>query len=159
MIWQEEMKRDAAKVAFPDFDLRDTDLVQLSTQWEPGWGGSYSFEPAAFRVTVTITRDGGLARNHTFENEAANRFFTALMRRASAKDVNALDVMIRIAKREAMRDPVVEAHFTEKLRTKFAALYENAMYYLSVSAEVRPRIHELVRQGQHGQPRNLRTGT
>jgi hypothetical protein len=154
MIWQEEMKRDAAKIAFPGFELEDMDLIGLAVRWDEGYSFEDSFEPTELVIAVWVTRAGDDPRRREYTNENAQSFFTALMRRMPQEDINALDVMTRIAKREALRDPLVRTSFTDDILESLKGVYDSAMRWLSVNDYTRAKVHELVENGKHGNPRN-----
>lgn len=92
MGWQDDMKRDAARVAFPDLELDDGDRVEIAGNWNEAWGYStYTFENAEFTFSVSVWRNnhpelGGsrCIRNHDYSNSEAQEFFVALMHAGSS---------------------------------------------------------------------------
>lgn len=95
MTWHDDMKRDAVKVAFPDWELRDDDAIEFNVSWDEGYSySSYTYEDPSFEISITVYRAGvrdqvpylrsceGTEYNN-FRNEEAREFFTKLMEEAS----------------------------------------------------------------------------
>lgn len=152
MIWQDEMQRDAVRIALPEWELRDDDQISVGFEHDDemdGCGdGCCHFEPPAFTVVVHIQRAGNFPREYKsreYKDQEAASFLHKLMRRENAENISLLDAMTRIAKREALRDAAVQRASTDASIRDAGVVYERAMYYLSVGEEVRAQIHELVR--------------
>lgn len=166
MIWQDEMKRHAVRIAMPDWELRDDDILSLDIGWEDEYddgscgdpdccGGGGEYEPEHFAVIVTAqTADYRHVKSREYKNEQANDFIAKLMRRESAENVNIIDVAQRIAKREALRD--IEVRAAEKRLGLATAkqVYDRAMHYASINDRTREVVHDLA-QRHGGSPTSI----
>lgn len=155
MIWQEEMKRSAVRVAFPDWILHSDDTILFSVYWEDGYNYSEdSFDSDRFVIAVQVNRSStGERRFATFENKNAGSFFSKLMRRADYEDVHKLTTMQRIAKREALADLEVQAKKKTLGLTQARDIYDTAMRWVNVSDAIREKVHHLAQQ-YDGKPSN-----
>jgi hypothetical protein len=144
MIWQDEMKRDAVRVAFPDWQLSDTDTITVSAIHNDSYGYDDDWESESFGISVTVLSNSA-RKHHFFEGAAAASFFTDVMLRSSVEETAALDVMTRIAEREAL------TRHRRDLTTSRQS-YENAMYYSSINEWTRKTIHNLAQNYREGRP-------
>lgn len=77
MTWVEQMKRDAARIAFPDWDERDGDILDLLADYERDWSDITPGQ--GFSITVIIRRDGDQIHYRGYANKDAEEFFHKLM--------------------------------------------------------------------------------
>lgn len=85
MSWLEDMGRDAARIAFPDFELLPGQTVDIDGDWQEAWGYStYTNDGAEFEFTVVIygemtQRGRKTVRSRTYSNSEAASFWVSLM--------------------------------------------------------------------------------
>lgn len=161
MIWQDEMKWDAARIALPDWELRDDDYIDIKFEYHDYWEEACCHDPDCcpdnapaeeFVVTVQVTRaDKRNTSGMEYRDAGAAQFLYKLMRLESADNVSALDVMVRIAKREALNDVHYRAAVRESELRSARDIYEQAMFYASLNDEQRATVHDLA-QNHGGSP-------
>lgn len=81
MSWVEPMKRDAARLAFPNWEERDGDRIDLVTDWDPAWSALTPGQ--GFTIWVIVRRNNEIAHSRVYENAEATKYFHALMKAGS----------------------------------------------------------------------------
>lgn len=78
--WTDTFKRNAALVAFPGIELKDTDKIEVTSYASEGYYYSeYTYDTGSFEIAVSVYRDGATWKYKEFNFEDAQRFFVALM--------------------------------------------------------------------------------
>jgi hypothetical protein len=89
MTWQQEMQRDAARIAFPDWDLRADDIIEVGICYWEGVHTDVTFEPGSTEMYVSVRRkqyensyealDDSMYRRRDFINKDAECLWKRLM--------------------------------------------------------------------------------
>jgi hypothetical protein len=79
--WVDEMKRDAARVAFPNYMLKLDDEVTLEVTFERGYGDadSSTYEPDTTEIWVYINKGQDDQQSTWYSNDSAADFIHTLM--------------------------------------------------------------------------------
>jgi hypothetical protein len=81
MRWAEQMKRDAARLAWPNAPVTADETVDVVADFEPNW--SETTPGRGFTIMVIVRRDGDHVRSRSYENSEAVEFFHSLMKAGS----------------------------------------------------------------------------
>lgn len=91
MSWIREMERDAVAVAFPDWDWRDDDIVEIQPTFDDGYDPTYGPGDPRYYINVEVRRASASVAGFkdrawtTYESRDAERFWVELMEKGSAR--------------------------------------------------------------------------
>ena len=79
-MWQDDMKREAVKIADSEFELQDGDVIELEVTYDEGWDQTFGEAHPRAEATVRVLRDGKQVLWQEWSGEDDfNRFWLDLM--------------------------------------------------------------------------------
>lgn len=89
MSWRRAMERDAVAIAFPDWEWRDDDVVDLEVEYDDGYDPTYGDGVPGLTIWLEVRRAGGALgvefENDRYEFSGAAEFWAALNRKGSER--------------------------------------------------------------------------
>jgi hypothetical protein len=86
MSWMDDMRADAAALAFPAYAFLPDDEIELEVDFSPGYHySSITWADPSFEISVQVKRRGKQIKAKFMHGEEAGEFMTALMKKGSER--------------------------------------------------------------------------